>query len=56
MIRYGDAVIYATSFVKKSTALITTEAEYSAVDDSTKSAHWLRDVLAETNVPQRSTK
>ena len=45
LFKYGNSVVSWASYVQKSVALATTEAEYMALSDATREAIWLRTVF-----------
>ena len=51
-IKYGNAPIYAASILEKGVTLSSTEAEYVALSEATKTITWLRRVLNEIGIAQ----
>lgn len=56
IIRYGNALIYATSSLQECVSISSTEAEYVALSEGCKVIAWLRQVLSEFNIVQDGTK
>lgn len=54
MIKYGYAVIYATSYIQWSVVLRSTEPEYLALTHATRSFQWLRTVIFQLKIKHHS--
>lgn len=55
IIKYGNAAVYTASVLQKCTALSSTEAEFIALSESSKTIVWLRKVLTEFGITQKAT-
>ena len=55
IIKYGDVAVFTASVLQKCTALSSTEAEFIALSEATKTIVWLRRVLAEFGIIQKPT-
>jgi len=55
VIKYGNATIYTTSILQKCTALSSTEAEFIALNEGSRTITWIRRVLEEFGINQKPT-
>lgn len=54
LVKYGSAVVAASTNLKKCVSLNSTEAEYVALSEAVKAVVWIRNVLTELVVEQIS--